>query len=215
MCFDMVIYKNRNKLYERVRQLRKNGKTFSEIIKDTGIIKSTIHEWTKDIVLSKKQIEKIKNIKPRFTEKTRIKLSEIMKSRWKSGNINLTHQRMASEVSHSKMNKDEEKFKPSLEKYLNTLNLQHKKINKSWFDYVNDKYIIEYTNDYGRGISLAIGRLKKVRKDDRIKILVCNKKQFGIIRRKRLKDIGAEFIDKDKILNTPIEKRSISQGLGP
>ncbi len=44
---------------ERAIQLRKDGKTYSEILKEIPVAKSTLSEWFKEVNLSKRQIQKL------------------------------------------------------------------------------------------------------------------------------------------------------------
>ncbi len=44
---------------ERAIQLRKDGKTYSEILKEIPVAKSTLSEWFKEVSLSKRQIQKL------------------------------------------------------------------------------------------------------------------------------------------------------------
>lgn len=62
----MVQYKNMNMLKEQSLSLRRRGKTYSEIrrIVDKHLPKSTLSYWCKNIILSRRQQEKVgKNIK--------------------------------------------------------------------------------------------------------------------------------------------------------
>jgi hypothetical protein len=44
---------------ERAIQLRKDGKTYSEILKEIPVAKSTLSEWFKEVSLSKRQFQKL------------------------------------------------------------------------------------------------------------------------------------------------------------
>lgn len=69
----------------------------------------------------------------------------------------------------------------------------HQNINGAWFDFVNDHYIIETTEDVGKGASKAIERLSRVATDPRVKILFCPR--LGPIRQARLASCGASHIN--------------------
>ncbi len=46
---------------KKARKLRKQGKSYSEILKEVDAAKSTISRWCKDIVLTDEQIERLRN----------------------------------------------------------------------------------------------------------------------------------------------------------
>jgi len=67
-------------------------------------------------------------------------------------------------------------------------------INNTAFDFCNDKYIIDFTFDYGKGTSDAIRRFEKLgNKDSRIKILYIPSKNVGQKRRDRVLKLGVSI----------------------
>ncbi len=52
-----MVYDNSTK--EKAIKLRKDGKTYSEILKEIPVAKSTLSEWFKEVKLSKPQIQKL------------------------------------------------------------------------------------------------------------------------------------------------------------
>lgn len=123
-----------------------------------------------------------------YTKETKEKLSQIMKERAKNGQLD--YFRGIGNNVHRKLEKE---YKPKIERYFNTTKLFPKQIGNHWFDFVNDKYIIEFTIDSIAGITSAINRLLTL-KDNRKKYLICRNKWFGKKRKEKLKKANAIFI---------------------
>src|SRR3989344_24158 len=66
---------------DRVRYLRRNGFSLGQISQDTGVPRTTIRTWIRDIILSKNQTEALKNRVQRALQKGRIKSQRIKKEK--------------------------------------------------------------------------------------------------------------------------------------
>lgn len=62
-----------NKTKENVRQLRRSGLSLDQIYAKTGIPRTTIHLWTREIKLSKKQLEELRKRVHSALQKGRVK----------------------------------------------------------------------------------------------------------------------------------------------
>lgn len=182
------------RIKKEVLEFRKKGYSLSELSKHFNIAKSTAGLWVRGIILSKEEKEDIyKRCHPprKQSIETRLKISKTRKELIKEGLLTMEKAIFASHKIHTS---SEKQFKPKLEKYFATSNLLPSKINGSWFDFVNQDYIIEYTQDWGKGLTYAINRLEKVKEDSRKKFLITVSKYFGINRRKRLENTNSVFI---------------------
>ena len=129
--------------------------------------------------------------KKRIGKKSKIRMRQKVKNGFKpciNNNGNLTHR------------KYEKELKPVIEEYFNTKNLIPQKIGCHYFDYVNDKYIIEITLSSHIGINRATNRFKAIPNEKRQKILICPNYLFGELRRNRLIKLNVKHISLTQIL---------------
>jgi hypothetical protein len=134
------------------------------------------------------------------------KISEALKSYYKDNEHSITRETV---VARQKIFTDLElSYKTFLESQYGTLS--HQEISGRFFDFVNEKYVIETTEDYGKGVCSATKRFQEITNDKRIKIIFCKTEKVGEKRFNRLIDAGVEVHDiseiKNNSLNYPVEK---------
>ena len=83
--------------------------------------------------------------------------------------------------------KDELPIKNHLE-YITKMQFNKEYLHGHFYDFTNKRYVIEHTNDIGKGITQAIDRLNKIT-DSRVKILICNDRLLGSKRKNRMNNI--------------------------
>lgn len=66
---------------DRVRYLRQKGLSLGQIFQDTDVPRTTIRTWIRDIILSKDQIEALKNRVQKALQKGRIRSQRIQKEK--------------------------------------------------------------------------------------------------------------------------------------
>ncbi len=178
--------------------LRKKGYSLNEISKKLELNKTTVSLWVRDIKLNdnaRKRLEKRRLIRYKMSEETKRKIRATHKRLYAEGVLSPPNNRNSY---HTKLEKE---IKSKIETFFDTKNLLPEKINGIWFDFVNESFIIEYTINKTEGISNAIKRFKEIKMEKRKKFLVCPRKYFGIVRRKRLDEVGTTFINLDIIPN--------------
>jgi hypothetical protein len=173
-----------------------NSKTFSiESRQKTSNSTKKYHENLSD---ANKIIRDAKVFRPDQTLEARLKISNSLKKYFvENGTRSPTpdHAIKFSSAGNSVHRKIECIAKPYIEEYFSTSNLNSSKVgDHHWFDFVNDKYIIEYTIDHTSGISDAIIRFESIVDDKRMKYLVGPSYKFGPKRRERLLKTGAIFV---------------------
>jgi hypothetical protein len=75
------------------------------------------------------------------------------------------------------------------------------KIGNRYFDFANDRMLIEHTTDYGKGIQSVIQRFTEVVSDPRTKIAFLNHKYLGIARRRKLESVGVQIRNIEELQN--------------
>lgn len=192
-------------------EMRKSGAVLSEIVNSLDVSKSTAWLWTKDVELSDEAKQRIDEM----SKKTQFKKGNTLRSgdKWtdemrrdaavasRERYYNNDSIRNGFALGNSVHRKDEKAVKDKIEMFFNTSELLPEKIGDNWFDFVNDEFIIEYTVNFTRGISLAISRFGNITDDKRKKILISHDISFGYKRKARLDATGAIFIPIDIVIN--------------
>lgn len=187
---------------KQAKTLRLQGYTYLEIKKELKVSKSSLSLWLRNIELTqtqKERISQIKHIGYPHTDRSKKKISKISKLHWKKNYEKL----LLTLKGNSNHRAIEKEIKPFIEQYFKTSNLLPSHIGDRWFDFVNDKYIIEYTTDPTHGISKAIQRFEEILYDQRTKYLIAPKRYFGKKRMLQLEKAGSIFIPISTI-KTPV-----------
>lgn len=133
----------------------------------------------------------------KHTEETKKKLSEAAKLSYKKGLI-------FKICGNAYPRKSEKLWRPRIEKYFNTTGLIPQKIDKHWFDFVNDDYVIEFTlTKDSVGVRNALKRFKTIPNEKRIKILVCYLKCVGKKTKPKILSLNVKIVD-TKDIYTPV-----------
>jgi hypothetical protein len=199
-----------------VLDTEQNGATIIEIADSLNVVKSSAWEWVKNVELTDEAKKRIDGMSDKgkfkkgifrhgatYTDEMKNALSIRSKERYNNNadiRYNLT-------LGNSVHRKNEAAIKNDIERFFDTSELLPQKINNHWFDFVNDEFVIEYTIDITKGISLAISRFDNIIDDNRKKILISPEKWFGPYRRSLLNATGATFIPIDMI------KRNVGSNL--
>jgi len=182
--------------------LRKKGISINKIASELQVSKGTVSLWVRDIQISIEQKQTLMHRNITLTGESKQKKSASLKTR--IANMSKSEKALFIEplitCAHKTFKPIELIAKPHIEKYFNTTNLRHEKINGRWFDFVNDEYVIEYTTNKTLGVSLAIERLTLIKNDPRKKFLVAKRKYFGNKRQQRLLSANATHIDINTIM---------------
>jgi hypothetical protein len=89
------------------------------------------------------------------------------------------------------LTKLEKAFLPMLESATGR-RFRREAIDGRYIDFCDDQVLIEYTEDHGKGVSVAIERLRN--SDTRRKFIVCDASRVGRKRRARASQIGVSLI---------------------
>lgn len=184
---------------EAIRLRIEKGLSYNEIRETIKIPKSTLSLWLKDIILTPEQKERIAEKVIGNQDSFNVKLTpEERKQKGIRGGKKC--QELHPQVKENLLNgrflanltfrEDEVPVKNKLED-LTKMIFNKEKINNSYIDFANEKYLIEHTIDGTRGLSEAINRLSSLKNEERIKIIISKLEKLGPKRRRE----GIIYID--------------------
>lgn len=196
----------------------KRGESICSLSKKYNKGKSTIFYITKEHVCgvdhnsSEKRRERaiISNEKisadPMKRAEISNKISKALKTYCKDKGHNITRETV---VARQKVFTDLElTYKSFLESHYGPLS--HQEISGRFFDFVNDNYIIETTEDLGKGVCEATKRFQVILDDKRIKIIFCRTDKVGEKRFNRLVEAGVLVHDISEIKSNSL-KNSVKE----
>lgn len=183
---------------EKAVELRKLGYSYNEITRIVHVSKGILNLWLKSVELSdpaKQRIEtrvrdnqlKLIHSNSVLSKQDKIERGEKIKQ-WIATlpeSERLKREAFFREVvipaSQRSFTEDEKKVKIFLDTVFHT-DFQKEPISGIVIDFANSHFVIEHTQDNGKGIAKALGRLSKVN-DGRIRIIICPSYGFGPQRR--------------------------------
>lgn len=189
-------------LREKARQLRKQGWSYRDIERETGISRSTLSYMLKDIVLTSEQKQRLKKSAQKNREKFSSWFETLSESERKSlarkGGENAWHKHRQKclqnlhsgrEIGSLTYRQDEIPTKKKLEKLYGTT-FEKTKVGNRYIDFGNEELLIEHTTDKTKGLSDLIARFEDVQADTRTKIAYIPTRKGK--RKQRLLDLGVE-----------------------
>lgn len=178
---------------QTIQELRLIGKSINEISEELCISKATALKYCRGIALQRPRRCHTHTWKSLSNKKRAGIIRKLKKwSREHRAAVvkNIAKAKLASDAAFTDK---ERQLLPQLE--LTYGRLRKEKVGNNWADFVNDKVVIEVTEDWGKGTSEAIARFENRQTDFRRKIVYCPFKWFGQTRRERAKSLGIEVFD--------------------
>ena len=192
-------------LAARVRSLRDGGASYRDIIRATGLSKSTIRYMVRDVVLTEEQTAALAS----RVSSTAGKLTDYVTpaQRRRNGRLggrlawsakhrkkSLAATRVAARKGHLVYRIDELPTKEALERKYDRV-FHKERIGNRVVDFASDDMIVEHSADWGKGLGDLIGRFSDITDDPRKKIAYINMHCFGPTRRARLEAVTDEIHD--------------------
>lgn len=103
--------------------------------------------------------------------------------------------------------KDELPFLVALQRRYRT-KFRKERIGRRYFDFANETYLIEVSNDWGKGINHITARFADAKRDKRKRVAFVNMRWLGRIRRSRLAALSVDIVD---IRTLDVERRTTSR----